>query len=276
MDLEDFLRKGEEHEQEAFRSDISKENKEIQLGLAAANFLSEIENNPSSTIGFIKLANTLLNLGNYNEALEYVDELIDFETMGGFAIHLRGTIYLHMKRYQDAVDDYTTVIDSNSEPVLACDAYTNRASALSELGMFDEALEDLTSAINLRPGNIDAYLVRGGIFNKSGKLRDAIADFEKAIKINPDNPVSYTHIGDTRNLLGESDEAVRNYKEVLKLVEDKPIEQRQAREYYCAIRAKRGLFSLGINLKDIGIHTDYESESLKREKLTQQQIDNMI
>ena len=52
--------------------------------------------------------------------------------------------------------------------------YQSRATAHLQAGNPDQALEDITRAIELAPGNNGLYEHKAGIFNDTGRYNDAI------------------------------------------------------------------------------------------------------
>ena len=61
-----------------------------------------------------------------------------------------------------------------------------RALALKELGRLDEAFEDVSTAIELKPDFSAAYANRGIILDHLGKYEAAIMDYRKAVRLDPE------------------------------------------------------------------------------------------
>jgi WD40 repeat protein/Flp pilus assembly protein TadD len=66
------------------------------------------------------------------------------------------------------------------------DTYHHRAHAFVKLGRYPEAIDDLTRAIRLRPGDAHYRVVRGGLYHGLSQLELAVADLEAAFALNPD------------------------------------------------------------------------------------------
>jgi serine/threonine protein kinase/WD40 repeat protein/tetratricopeptide (TPR) repeat protein len=101
-----------------------------------------------------------------------------------------GELSGHLEIYTDAprtvVERATIRIQSDRNDA---DAYDHRSHALTDLGRFQEAIADLTQAIQLRP--VDAHLrsFRGAIHEHLKQLEPAIADLEAALALKPDEPL---------------------------------------------------------------------------------------
>lgn len=62
-----------------------------------------------------------------------------------------------------------------------------RASLLSEMNRFDEAIEDYTTIISLFPKDVEAYYRRGLLFLEQNNRLKGEADFVKANELDPDH-----------------------------------------------------------------------------------------
>ena len=65
--------------------------------------------------------------------------------------------------------------------------YYNRSYARLELERFNEALEDVTQAIDLDATDSDAYMLRAQVYAKLGLWKKAKHDWRKSLEINPQN-----------------------------------------------------------------------------------------
>lgn len=93
----------------------------------------------------------------------------------------RGWLFLSMGKYAAAAEDFTKALE-DPLPVwrpYIYNLYAFRGEALSLAGMYDEAVQDLTTAINMLPHPV-YYRLRGIAFNESGKTAEAENDFSKA------------------------------------------------------------------------------------------------
>lgn len=100
----------------------------------------------------------------------------------GAAYNRRGHASVEMKRYAEAVRDFSEVIRLN--PTVA-GYYDNRQYALRQLGRLDEALQDANAAVRLAPTYSFVLRGRANVYDEMGKLDLAIADFTRGIAIDP-------------------------------------------------------------------------------------------
>jgi tetratricopeptide (TPR) repeat protein len=88
-------------------------------------------------------------------------------------------------------------------------AHEIKGLAEFESGRTDQALEDLTRAINLERKD-EYYNNRGDVYRQLGRFDEAIEDFTAAIEIDPDSPLGHFNLALTYNQSGEFIEAYRN------------------------------------------------------------------
>ena len=68
--------------------------------------------------------------------------------------------------------------------------------AYLQKGDYDHAIEDLDTAIQLKPNYANAYTNRGVAHYKKGKIADAIKDYTQAIELNSHLAVPYGNRGE--------------------------------------------------------------------------------
>ncbi len=70
------------------------------------------------------------------------------------------------------------------EPTTAVE-YVDRGNRYSRNGVYERAIADYTTAIELDAGHADAWFNRGISWYEVGEYSQSIADFTEAIRINP-------------------------------------------------------------------------------------------
>jgi Tfp pilus assembly protein PilF len=152
------------------------------------------------------------------------------------AYYNRGQVFMNNGLFQDAIEDYSTAIKLN--PYYE-DAYYNRALAFEKSGHPDRAIKDYERAISLNPSNYQAFNNRGVLYGTTGSYDRAIEFFTRALAVNPDYTDSYFNRGITYFLVGRRDEALADF--------DKTIELNQQ---FAPAYLNRGKLLLGMNRKE--------------------------
>ena len=121
--------------------------------------------------------------------------------------------YVAKERYEDAIVQYTAIIDSGNDLELA---HLSRARAFQAMEKYDEAIADFEAAIKIAaPGemaNVDpllesAYYGLGEIYLAQGKAADAVAQLEKAVSIKRSDADALLLLGKAYAANGDVDKA---------------------------------------------------------------------
>lgn len=128
---------------------------------------------------------------------------------------LVGTTIRQTAIWQDSISLWTQEI--KLYPTFA-DAYLSRGLAYSDMGYEQQAIIDLTKAINLNSSRIGyIYYMRGSLYKKSGDYQKAISDFSSVIDINPNSKYAYADRGYTFNTLGNYEKAIIDFSKVIEI-----------------------------------------------------------
>ena len=98
--------------------------------------------------------------------------------------------------------------------------YYRRAYKNDVQGKHEEAIEDLTKAIELKPDFAEAFNNRGFAWKNLGQYKRAIEDYNKAIELAPDNAIAYNNCGFAWLNLGQYERAIENYNKAIELKPD--------------------------------------------------------
>jgi len=99
-------------------------------------------------------------------------------------LHYRtGNLRLEDGNFQAALTEFSLLLE---EDLANPPALLGRALALKELGRLDEAFEDVSTAIELKPDFSAAYANRGIILDHLGQYEEAILDYRKAVRLDPE------------------------------------------------------------------------------------------
>ncbi len=130
-----------------------------QYAEAAQLCTIELQQHPKD--GMLYRYRVLVNLmqEQYGMALQDIDLLLKYVKTSGLSVsevyQLRGTIYFEIGEYQKALDDYTTAIKKDKKNA---DAYAKRGEFYYQMEDYAAALADYKAASKLAPTN-DSYLV---------------------------------------------------------------------------------------------------------------------
>ncbi len=126
------------------------------------------------------------------------------------------------------------------EVLLQAGDYYNSGKEKLMAGNLDEAVADLTTAIEAGVASVDTYVLRGEAYMQAGNYRDALSDFNTALSKDPVNPVAYydRYLLDLR--LEDYSSAMNDINNALAANTSNPSQILQMRDLY----AKRGQLNL--------------------------------
>lgn len=125
-----------------------------------------------------------LEMKRYSDAINDFTECIKIDSTYLFAYYNRGNVFLDLKNYNFALKDFTKAIEINNKYT---NALVNRGITFMELSQFDNALVDFTSALLIDSNQYDALYFRGFCYLKLAKIDSALNDFERCYSINPND-----------------------------------------------------------------------------------------
>jgi tetratricopeptide (TPR) repeat protein len=99
----------------------------------------------------------------------------------------------------------------------SADAYSLRAEANDDRGLYDQAIADYSRAILMDPLRASPFFQRGAVYYEKHDYKNAIADLSSAIKAQPDNAVAYVRRGIAHARMGDYDAAISDYDRASKL-----------------------------------------------------------
>lgn len=123
--------------------------------------------------------------GDHEKAIEDFTAAIRLqpESQDGKPWRSRGIAYYDLKQYEDALNDLTRAIELDPKDGWS---FHVRGRTLQRLGQFGFALEDLTKSINQEPLPRKIYLYRASVYRDLGQYDAALADCQQAIDLDPE------------------------------------------------------------------------------------------
>lgn len=116
-----------------------------------------------------------------------------------------GLGYLNSSQLNRALFSFTCitlVVDPDYLP-----AHMNRASINVQLRNYEDAIEDLTAALEIDSDLVQAYNNRGIIYALMGEYEDAAADFDQTLALDSNFQIGYNNRSIIHIIQGEYDEA---------------------------------------------------------------------
>ena len=152
-------------------------------------------------------------LGDLQGALEDCNQAIRLGADFTGYLH-RGITYLNLGQPQDAVSDLTHALERNrSDP----DTYVSRGRAYAALQQYAPAVSDFSRALDLDPANSEARRQRGLALMMSGSVKKGLRDLDQAIRLDPADALAYYLRGSGYLDRGETRRAVDDFDRAIQL-----------------------------------------------------------
>ena len=159
-----------------------------QYPKALDDFNTAIERNPNLINGYIGRATIYIQQGELQKAIADLTESITYldpkDPVANFKL---GSVKGELKNYEDAIQNFTKVIDTKNQDAADyyADAYYKRGIANLNLKKYQKAVNDFNEAIKHDSEYVAAYYNRGVAMAALGDYEKATKDCQKALSINP-------------------------------------------------------------------------------------------
>ena len=120
---------------------------------------------------------------------------------------LQAQVLYYQKKYAEALDEIQKGFSSEDQDR----SHRIRGSIYMKLHNYSQAIEDLTIAIQMRKEDVLAYRHRGDSYFALKKYQEAIKDYEKVIGINPKATNPYLALAEAYEQLGDKDNELKAY-----------------------------------------------------------------
>lgn len=123
-----------------------------------------------------------------------------------------------MKCLTEAVNIYESLLPIyDNEKLLCTKVYIDRGTLYNEAKMYQEAIEDFTTAISMDYKNAEAYAGRARAYSRKDLNNQAIKDYNKAIEIDPNESSYYNNMACCYISIGEYDKAIEGFSKSIEL-----------------------------------------------------------
>ena len=188
------------------------ENRRKKLSMSNSYFQKALEKSPRKTIIINNLARVFAAEGNFNEAINRLNNSLTLDnTFAGTYIAL-GDIYGMYGKSSEAMQAYEKAIMYDQ----------SNADAMSMLGLMyfkegrlKESLELTRKAVELRPSLMKAQSLLGLIYFKLGRFQEAIAANLKVLSMRPSDIGAHRNLVILYDKIGRRDNAIKHLESAI-------------------------------------------------------------
>ncbi|XP_075049738.1 tetratricopeptide repeat protein 6 [Mixophyes fleayi] len=215
-----------------------------ELIIAMDDYAKCYLHNPSRTDALMKHGLYCFENSNWSAAVQNFTAVIKQEFANVQARTYRGRAYTKLARYNEAAEDFSSVIHLDPKNWIA---FYYRGCLLRKCYP-QHALKDFSVSVLLHDGfeNLSAFLHRGILYTDLGLWSEAAFDFEHVLAWDKTVPVAHMNLGLISLLhLDQYPQAIRHFSAAIK------VDPLCIRAYLCRAQAHRQMKDLHSALKDI-------------------------
>ena len=176
--------------------------------IEAIGFFKSVKGYETNPLILFYIANCYYFEDNFNASLQYYDKAIDINPQFSEAWYNKGGSLTDLKIYEDAIESYNSAI--NISPNYS-EAWNNKGHVLGKLGRHEDAIAAYDRTTNISPKHFNAWYNRGNALNSLEKYEKAIESYDIAIDINPQHAEARINRGNILYFLGRFEEAIMEY-----------------------------------------------------------------
>jgi tetratricopeptide (TPR) repeat protein len=151
--------------------------------------------------------------GQFQKAIADFSQGLELENNAGL-YNSRGKTYFDFRRPQEAINDYTNAINLKpNDP----EFLVNRGAAYGMLGKMDAALADFTKGLEVDPEYENAFYNRSLVYTALRRYDQALQDQETYLRLDPFNPEIWYQKGVSLRQLGRQNEALSDFNRAIEL-----------------------------------------------------------
>jgi len=184
---------------------------------AIANYKLTIRLDEKHTAGYVNLIYALLNVGNYDEAIEYGKTITEIEPDLSKAHELLGISYQYARQDSSAEQSFQQALTLDPANI---SAQNNYGSFLIQIGQYLKAVEHYETLLGHHGEFRPAYVNVAVAYQRSGRYADAAWYFETALRMQPDDPESLLGLGICMTHLDSMSKAINIYQKALEINPD--------------------------------------------------------
>lgn len=198
---------------------LSPELKEAQAALEVGDYdqaltqLDEVlSESPDSVTALIMQGKAQKRQGDYSGAEESFSEAIALDDRSTEALNLRGDTRWAIGKYDEAQADYRNVLRINPDDG---ESYKDLAFVNEERGQTQEAINNLNIAIEKDAELASAYFFRGSLRADQNDKEGAVEDWEKVVSIPAETAENYLTRSQAKSRLNDKDGALSDTDQAL-------------------------------------------------------------
>jgi len=170
---------------------------------------------PSLSTGVLRaLGKAYYYLGQYQDAKDIYNKILDVNPNDHDVLNNRGIICGKLGKYEEALTDFNRSLELRPD---APNTLNNRGLTYHKLVKYEEALADYNRSLELKPDAPNTLNNRGGVYAKLERYEEALADFNHSQELRPEHPDTIYNLSCLFSLWGKTKDALDNLEKAISL-----------------------------------------------------------
>jgi tetratricopeptide (TPR) repeat protein len=162
----------------------------------------------------LKVALIHLELGEFDQAIELLEDMAAAHPGNGQIRYYLGSAYLEKQDFGRAETEFDKVPEQSS---YALRAALQRAVIAEKKGDLQAAIDLTRRAIARHPRDAEGYLYLSGFYEAAKSFPEAAAALKEGLAVAPENPRLHFRLGAALDKMGEREESIREMEKVIAL-----------------------------------------------------------
>ncbi len=157
---------------------------------------------------------TITQLGIWKDSIAFWKYVIEKEPSLALAHNNLGQEYISRGRFDMAIEEIRTALTLKPNDA---GAYSNLGAAYFSKGLFDTAMEQYRTALRLKPAEAGFHYNIGYAYLSRGQFDKAVEHFRIALSLRPNEAEAHNNLGIAYFSAGQFDRAIEQYRTALSL-----------------------------------------------------------
>lgn len=179
----------------------------------------KIEPNWATADEYVTLGNSLVELGNFSQAIESYSRAIELNPQLATAYHNLGEMLVGQKRWDEAIANYRQAIAINPD---SFESYHSLGKTWAERGECDRAIACYRKSLEINPNYARAYLALGNALAQKREFDAAIKCYRQTLELNNNFYWAHNSLGEALAQKQQWEEAISCYRQAIALNPDIP------------------------------------------------------
>lgn len=175
--------------------------------------LDHADENEKEDIG-LQLAFELENIDKYDEAIEYLQQILDKNPENETALYEIGFCFDISEKLEEGKNYFSAFVDRHPYSHIA---WYNLGITFGKLSLLEKAIDCYDFAIAIKEDFSSAYFNKAHCFTQKEEYQKALECFKETLQFDAEDSLSHYYIGECYEKLNQYERAINSFKQAIEL-----------------------------------------------------------